>query len=116
MEILKGALVVLHLVGFAAVLGGALAQLPRAQKDAARISSGILHGCSLLFATGIFLVAMLYGTGEEPNNAKIGAKMLVLLSMIAIVLLNRKREHVSGGVLGAIAGLAIVNVALAVLW
>jgi hypothetical protein len=43
-------------------------------------------------------------------------KTLVLIAMIVVILLNRKKESVSGGVLGAIAGLSLLNVALAVLW
>jgi hypothetical protein len=116
MEIVKGILVVLHLVGFGAVFGSTLAQLPAVKQAKARITPGILHGASLLFATGLLLVASIYMLGGQPNNAKIGVKTLVLIAMIVVILLNRKKESVSGGVLGAIAGLSLLNVALAVLW
>lgn len=116
MEILKGVLVVLHIIGFGVVMGGALAQLPNVKKGTAKVTGGLLHGSLLLLVTGLALVGMLYAVGGEPNNAKIGAKTLVLLLLIVLVLVNRKKERVSGGVLGAIAGLATLNVALAVLW
>lgn len=116
MEILKLILVVLHIIGFGVVFGGALAQLPRVKEGAARITSGMLHGSTLLFATGLLLVGMIYALGGEPNNAKIGVKLLVLIAIIVLILVNRKKSHVSGGVLGAIAGLSAVNVALAVMW
>lgn len=116
MEIVKGILVVLHLVGFGAVFGSTLAQLPAVKEARARITPGILHGASLLFATGLLLVASTYMMGGQPNNAKIGVKTLVLVAMIVIILVNRKKETVPGGALGAIAGLSLLNVALAVLW
>lgn len=116
MEILKGILVVLHIVGFGVVFGGALAQLPNLKKGAAKVSAGMMHGSWLLLATGLLLVGMIYGLGGQPNNAKIGVKLVVLLAIIVLVLINRKKPQVSGGVIGAIAGLSAVNVALAVLW
>ena len=116
MEILKGVLVVLHIVGFGVVMGGALAQLPNVKSGTAKVSKGILHGSLLLLVTGLALVGMLYALGGGPNNAKIGVKTVVLLAIIVLVLINRKKDRVSGGVLGAIAGLSVVNVCLAVLW
>ena len=116
MEIVKGILVVLHLVGFGAVFGSTLSQLSLVKAGRARITPGILHGASLLFATGLLLVASIYMLGDEPNNMKIGVKTLVLIGLIVVILLNRKKESVSGGVLGAIAGMSLLNVALAVLW
>lgn len=116
MEIIKGILVVLHLIGFGAVFGSTLSQLPAVKAGRARITPGILHGASLLFATGLLLVASIYMLGGTPNNMKIGVKTIVLVAIIVVILINRKKPSVSGGVLGAIAGLSVVNVALAVLW
>ena len=116
MEIVKGILVVLHIVGFGVVFGGALGQLPRVKEGAAKVTAGILHGSTLLFATGLLLVGMTYALGGQPNNAKIGVKLIVLLAIIAVVLINRKKPQVSGSVIGALAGLSALNVAIAVLW
>lgn len=116
MEIVKGILVVLHIIGFAAVFGSAVSQLPAVKAGAARIQNGMLHGLALMFVTGLLLVAMKYMLHEPVNNAKIGAKMAVLIVMVVVVLINRKKVGVSAGVLGSIAGLGVANVALAVLW
>ncbi len=116
MEIVKGILVVLHIVGFAAVFGSAMAQLPAVKRGAAVITSGLFHGLNTMFLTGILLVGMKYMLDEPVNNLKITLKMAVLIVMIVLTLMNRKKESVSGGVLGAIAGLGVLNVALAVLW
>ncbi|MFA5607415.1 MAG: hypothetical protein WDA07_09530 [Leucobacter sp.] len=116
MEIVKGILVVLHIVGFGAVFGSTLAQLSSLKSGTARITPGIMHGAWLLLITGLLLVGSLYMLGGEPNNMKIGVKTLVLIVMIVLILVNRKKQGVSGGVLGAIAGLSALNVVLAVLW
>lgn len=116
MEIVKDIVVVLHIICFAVVFGATLAQLPNVKKGTAKITNGVLHGSLGLLVTGLALVGLMYATDTEPNNAKIGAKTLVLLAIIALVLINRKKEKISGGVLGAIAGLSAVNVALAVIW
>ena len=116
MEIVKGILVVLHIVGFGVVLGGALAQLPAVKSGTAKISNGILHGALLLLVTGLALVGITYALGGEPNNAKIGVKTLVLAAIFVVVLIGKRKDAVSGGALGAIAGLSALNVTLAVLW
>jgi len=116
MEILKGILVVLHILSFAVVFGTTLGQLSNLKTGTAKVTNGILHGSLGLLVTGLALVGMIYGLGGEPNNAKIGAKTLVLVVLIALILMNRKKDTVSGGVLGAIAGLSALNVVLAVLW
>lgn len=116
MEIVKGILVVLHLVGFAAIFGSIMAQLPNVKRGAAVITNGVLHGITTMFATGILLVAMAYMMGEPVNNGKISAKLVVLIVIAVLVIAFRKKEPVSGGVLGAIAGLSVLNVAFAVLW
>ncbi|MFV0432790.1 MAG: hypothetical protein ACK5LO_02235 [Leucobacter sp.] len=116
MEIVKGILVVLHIIGFGVVFGGTLAQLPNVKRGIARITPGILHGANLLLVTGLLLVASKYMLDEPVNNMKIGIKTLVLIAIYVVIIVNRKKESLSGGVLGAIAGLSAVNVALAVLW
>lgn len=116
MEIIKGILIVLHIVGFGAVFGSVMAQMPRVKAGAAVITNGVLHGLTTMFATGLLLVAMRYMLDEPVNNFKITAKLLVLIVMAVLVIMNRKKESVSAGVLGAIAGLGVLNVALAVLW
>lgn len=116
MEIVNGILVLLHLVGFAMVLGGAVSQLPRAKEGAARIQPTMLWGVILLFITGLALVGMQYALGTSPDNAKIAVKFFVLLVLTGHVFSIRKKESISTGALWAIAGMALLNAALGVLW
>lgn len=118
MEIVRGILIVLHIVGFALVFGSAIAQLPAVKKGTARVLPVMLWGALLLLVTGLTLVGLTYamGNGEYVNNMKIGVKTLVLLALIGHIFGVRKKESLSAGALYTIAGMAIVNASIAVLW
>ncbi|KIP52215.1 hypothetical protein [Leucobacter komagatae] len=116
MEIVRNILLILHIIGFAGVAGATIAQLPKVKEGVAKVSGGILHSSWLMLATGLGLVGMMYAMGGEPNNMKIGVKTLVLIAIIVVALVNKKKASVSGGVLGAILGLSVLNVVLAVAW
>ncbi len=116
MEILRNILLVLHIVGFAGILGGVLMQMPKVKEGAAKINGAIMHSSWLMLVTGLGLVGMLYARDLEPDNMKIGVKTLLLVVILVLALVNKTKERVSAGVLGAIGGLAVVNVVLAVMW
>lgn len=116
MEILRNVLLVLHIAGFAGIIGGVMMQMPKVKEGAAKINGAILHGSLLMLVTGLGLVGMFYARDMEPNNAKIGVKTLVLIVMLVLALVNKKKANVSTGTLGAIGGLALLNMVLAVMW
>ncbi len=116
MEILKGVLVIIHIIGFAAVFGTALSQIPAAKAGRGAIVPGLFHGLNTMFLTGLLLVVFKYMLDEPVDNLKISLKMVVLIAMVALTLFNRKKPDVSAGTFGAIAGLGVLNVVIAVLW
>ena len=113
MEILYDILLVLHLLGWAIVLGSAVASM-----RTPLIPKGMLHGILTALVTGIVMVGLASAglAADEPNNIKIGVKLLIAVVVTVLVVLGGRRERVTTGYLGAIAGLTVVNVALAVLW
>mgnify|MGYP007082185331 CR=1 FL=1 len=113
MELLKNLLLVLHLVGWAVVLGGVVATM-----RAPKLASGVLHGALTALVTGILMVGVVeMGDLYDPNHVKIAVKLLVALAVTALAFVGtRKPEKVTTGFLGAIAALTVVNVAVAVLW
>lgn len=115
MDVVYGILVVLHLIGWALVLGGALTRM----REPA-LSKGVLHGVLTALIAGILLVGVGEATSAGPdviNHMKIGVKLLVALVITGMVIFGgRNSEKVTRGYLGAIAGLTTVNVAIAVLW
>lgn len=114
MEIVKGVLVVLHLLGMAAVVGGFLAQMKDTRK---KVGAGMVHGALTALVTGLLLVGVVeMGDLYEPDHVKIGVKLVIALVVAVLAFRYRKAESVSTGVWGAIGGLTVLNVVIAVLW
>ena len=119
--IVKSFLVVLHLVGLSALLGGFLVQIKALRAKTAEILPAMVHGAWTAFITGLLLVGvreweLALGGGHDLDNSKIAIKSVVALTVLVLVMLNRKKKPVSGSVLGTIGGLTFLNVVLAVFW
>ena len=114
MDIVFGILLVLHLLGWAVVLGGTVVNLRTPV-----IAKGVLHAVLTALVTGIAL-AGIASTGSDddgPSPAKLAVKLVVALVVTGLVVVGTRRpEKVTTGYLGAIAGLTVTNVAVAVLW
>ena len=109
MDIVHGIFLVLHLLGWAMVFGGALAGM-----KTGKLTNGAFHGILTALVTGVVLTGLL---GADANHVKIAVKLVIALVVTALVVIARRRpEKVTNGYLGAIAGLVVVNVALAVIW
>lgn len=114
MKLVFELLVVLHLLGWAIVLGGTLTHL-----RTARIAPGVLHGALTALITGIAMVGLASSgvVDEEFDNVKVAVKLLIAVVVTGLVLFGVNRpERVTRGLVGAIAGLVVVNVSVAVLW
>lgn len=116
MEFLFKAILVLHFLGLASLIGGFLVQIktkPRA------VNTAMLHGIYIQLVTGILMVGLAYplhsSTGSPlPNNVKIAIKLIIAIIVLIVLLANRKKESISDGTWAAIGGLSILNVIIAV--
>lgn len=113
MEIVFHILVLLHLVGFAALFGGAFVQVKGPDRV---INPAILHGALTQLVTGLLLVGMLEMGTQPVNHAKIAVKTVVLIVIFVLVLLNRKKKNVPAGPFFSILALALLNAGVAVFW
>lgn len=112
MDILRLILLLVHLVGFAALFGGAFVQLKGPKRV---INPAMWHGVLTMLVTGILITMVLeFGPGDPPNHMKIGIKMLVTVAVFVMVLLERRKERVSDGMFWGIFGLTLLNAAVAV--
>ncbi len=116
MELARNILLGLHLLGTA----GILISLLLSRK---KLSPGITHSALLSLITGLALVGLRYPLvdadpmkWEEVDNTKISIKLLFVLVILVLGYKNKKKEEVSKVVFGAIAALAISNIAIAVWW
>jgi hypothetical protein len=114
-------LVVLHLIGMAALLGGFLVQIKALRAKTAEVLPAMAHGAWTSLLTGLLLVGvaeweLAMGGGQEIDHSKIAIKFVVVAIIVTLVMLHRKKKPVSSSVLGTIGGLSLLNVVLAVFW
>lgn len=113
MQALRLILLYVHLVGFALLLGGAIAQYVSGRL---RINAAMLWGAIIQVLTGLGLAAPLREPDHEPAPAKLVTKLVIALLIFVMVFFSRKRESVSRGHFLAIVGLTLLNAAVAVFW
>jgi thiamine transporter ThiT len=116
MELVRELLVVLHLIGMAAIVGGWLAVL-----GAPRVLPAILWGARAQFVTGILLWGILESGvldgHDDPDRVKLTVKFLVAFVLTGLAEANAKRgDAVNPRIVHAIGALGVLNVAIAILW
>ncbi len=121
LDFTRYSLIVLHLVGMAALLGGFMTQMKTMGAGAARIIPAMMHGAWTVFAAGLLLIGLAeyrvaMGADFEINHMKIGVKTVVALVILVLVMVNRKRDALKAPVFGAIGALTLTNLILAVFW
>ena len=98
----------IHILGLAALIGGAFAQWNAATK---RASSTIVWGARVQLITGIILLALVEMTEQNVHHAKFALKLIV--NVIVVGILESSRKNLSNAAFQAAVGLSILNVALA---
>ena len=112
MNALRLVLLYVHLIGFALLLGGAVAQY---LSGVIRMNVAMLWGAGIQVISGLALAAPLRD-GDEPPTAKLAIKALVGVLIFVMVFFSRKRETVNTGHFLAVIGLTLANAAVAVFW
>lgn len=113
MDFVINLLVLLHLVGFAAMFGGAFVQMKGPTRV---INPAIFHGALTQFVTGLLLVGLREMGGGDLNHIKIAVKLVVLIVIFVLVMVNRKKDNVAPGQFWGIFGLTLLNAGIAVFW
>ena len=104
----------LHLVGFAVLLGGAVAQYLSGRL---RINPAMLAGSATQVLTGLALAAPIRDDDDPaPNPVKLGVKLVIAICILIMVYVPRKRDVVSRGHFLAIVGMTLGNAAIATFW
>ncbi len=104
-----------HFIGWAALIGGALTQLPVPR----RASSVVVNGTRIAFLSGVLLVAVKFAIaaqqGGAVNTPKFVLKTLLTVPVFAILEANRQRD-LSRGAIWGILGVSALAMAVAVFW
>ncbi len=115
MEILRHAVVLVHLTGFAILFGSWVVEAVGRR----RVTPLMTWGMLIAAVAGLALAAP-WGISYELNYAKIGVKLVILLIIGALLGIGTGRQRKTGSVAPAlfwlIGILTFVNAALAVLW
>jgi hypothetical protein len=112
MQIAHQFLVLLHLVGFAALFGGVLVQLRDREPE---VSTAMLYGAliQLLTGAGLFVWAE---TARDANHAQLVVKSVVAVFVVVLVVANRKYASIPRGLWALIGGLTLLEAGISVLW
>jgi hypothetical protein len=114
MEILEHLFVLAHLLGMAAIIGSAV--------FVARgtVTPALVWGARAQLVTGLVLVGLAQAEDDDVNNTKIGVKLLVAIAVVACAEIAAAKERKGQGarpnLVNAAGALALLNVAIAVLW
>lgn len=113
MDFLHKLLLFIHLIGLAAVLGGALVQIAEPPR---RMTAMILHGAATQLLSGVLLVGVLEADDAEVDHAKIGVKLAVAIAITVLAWAYRTREQLANAPFFGILCLTLGNVGVAVFW
>lgn len=115
MEILRHAVVLVHLVGFAVLFGAWVVEAVGQR----RITLLMTWGMVIAAVAGLALAAP-WGIDHPLNYTKLGVKLVVLLAIGALLGIGTGRQRKTGAVAPAlfwlVGILTLANAAIAVLW
>jgi hypothetical protein len=113
-ETLRLVLLFAHLLGWAALFGGLVAQ---AREPYKRVNAAMRDGIGTAFVSGLALVGVLEaGDFGEVNHAKVAAKGIIGLVLLVLVMANLRKEQIPRGLWVGLIVLTVANVAVAVFW
>mgnify|MGYP001168504290 CR=1 FL=1 len=116
MHIVFQLVTLMHLVGFATLLGGCVVQIRSFEPE---VNVPMLVGAWTQVASGLVLAGLLELSNDpaQPvNHAKLGVKLVIALIVLLLAAKNRKFQSIPRGLWTLITGLTLVNAGVAVLW
>ena len=113
MEFLRHLLLVIHLLGFAALFGGLLIQARGPEK----VVNGLMRdGAGTAFLAGLLLVGVIESGDGAVDHVKIAVKGLIGLVILVLVMANLRKERISTGLWALLLALTVANVCVAIFW
>ena len=113
METLRLVLLVLHLLGFAALFGGLVVQVRTPDKV---VNAAMRDGIGTAFLAGLLLVGVLEAGDDPVDHAKIAVKFAIGLVVLILVMANMRKPRIPDGLFYALLLLTVANVCVAVFW
>ena len=110
MEIVEHLLVLVHLLGMAAIVGSAV--------FVARgtVTPALVWGARAQLVTGLILVGLAEMDDGDVNHAKIGVKFAIGLVLLVLVMANMRKPSIPRGLYFGLLALTVINICVAVFW
>jgi hypothetical protein len=103
---------IVHMLAIVGILGLLLHQW---NKSPRKLSPGVLHSAATALIAGLVMVGT-YASAkpdEELNHIKVGIKLVIVLSILAISYLNIKKSEIKKSLWLSLIGLTLLNVLIA---
>ncbi len=113
METLRLVLLFLHILGFAALLGGLLVQVGASERS---VNGAMRDGAGTAFLAGLLLVGVLEADDQSVDHTKIAVKFGIGLVILILVMANMRKPSIPSGLYFGLLALTVANVAVAVFW
>jgi len=113
MELLEHLLLVVHILGFSALLGGLLVQARSPEKS---VNSLMRDGIGTAFVAGLLMVGVIESDEGDLNHTKIAVKGVIALVILVLTMANLRKPRISQGLWALLLVLTIANICIAVLW
>jgi uncharacterized membrane protein len=113
MQYVYDAFLVIHFIGLAMLIGGFLVQVSSPDKT---VNRTMLEGALVQLISGFVMVgiASAGSIDETMNNQTVGIKTAILIVITVLAFIGRRRPAPQVALWGAVGGLAILNVLVAV--
>ncbi len=116
MTFLEHLLLVIHLLGFAALFGGLLVELREPVK---KIHPLMRDGIGTAVVAGVILFGVLSTDDPAPDASwhwKMTVKLIVGVVILTLVMMNMRKESISKKLFYGLLFLTVANVCVAVFW
>ncbi|HEY5822220.1 MAG TPA: hypothetical protein VIT20_09605 [Propionibacteriaceae bacterium] len=113
MQIAHQLLVLVDLIGFAALFGGVLVQLRDREPE---VSAAMLHGAWIQLVAGAALFVLDEAAPGQTSTTPLVFRAVITVFVVVLVVANRKYASIPRGLWLLIGVLALANTGIAVLW
>ena len=120
MDIVYDIILILHFIGLASVVGGFLVQMKSTDRG---VNPAMVHGALTQLVTGLLLVglpemgvATPYTGWEAWDLTKIAIKLILTVIITILAFVGSRKPRPQTGIWGAIGGLSIATIVIAVVW
>lgn len=113
MEQAIGAVLALHLLGFASIFAGLISEMTKLKTGLAKVNAAVIHGAWLALVAGLVLTGMVSANDENVNNMSLSIKGLGIAAILALAYKYQKKDSTPKWVVPTLMTLTLINLFVA---